>query len=136
MTLNNGLRILTDPAFAEKSGLDLAAQAEELGVDFVAAWYEPESAILAHIVARALGTAVVSAENSEGIIELLEPVAAGGHGLLVANSFNRTNSVRGLIGAIANAGSTVAGIAVLTRSAALDEAEADLPVFAVSDDRQ
>lgn len=136
MTLNNGLRVLTDPAFAEKVGLDLADQAGELGVDFVAAWYEPESAILAHIVARALGTAVVSSESSEGLIELLEPVAAGGRGLLVADSLNGTNSVRALIGAIANAGSSIVGIAVLARSTALDEAGSDLPVFAVSDDPQ
>ncbi len=131
MNTENGLRVLTDPAFAEEAGVDLAAQAKGLGIDFVLAWYEPESAILAHIIGRELGRQVVSAEDSEGLIELLEPAPAGGRGLLVADSFTGINSVRALIGAIANAGSSIAGIAVLARTNAIDEAGAELPVFAV-----
>lgn len=128
--IDNRLRILTDPEFAEATGKDLAARSGALGVDFVVAWYEPESVILAHIVARELRIPVVSAEDSEGLIGLLAPPAAGGRGLIVADSFSGTRSVRAIIGAIANAGSEVAGVAVLDSSSALAGIDPELPVVA------
>ncbi|MFI5911840.1 hypothetical protein [Dactylosporangium sp. NPDC051541] len=113
------LNLLLDPPATEVVGLWIADQVRSGAPDHVVTWDEPQSAVLAYVVARALGGTVVLAVESEGLVDL--PDAPGrGRAVLVADRFATMDSLTALLSVVESRGLAVAAVAAATGSESLD----------------
>lgn len=121
--------VLADPAATELAATELAAHAAQLDPACLVIWDEPQSAVPAHVVGRELGCGVVRAYEHEGLVVLIDPVARDARALVLAASFETTQSLQALIGVAVNRGLNVVGVAVLDATPAVTEFDSPLPVL-------
>lgn len=116
------LSIVNDPAATDTAGRALAAAvSEEAGAaDVLAAWDDPGSAVLAHVVAREMGIRVVRASDVEGILELDTHLPAGKTVVLLADVFRSEGALTGLASLVLHRGGRVIAVAALYGTPSLD----------------
>lgn len=118
---DGSLNFLADPGATETVGCWLAEQLLPYEPDSVLIWDDPQTAVLAHIVARELGCATVMAVQWEGLVKLLS-APAGVRGVLLAASFPTDNSFNALIGVARSSGMSVLAAAAVTSGVPLTAA--------------
>lgn len=109
-----GYTALTDPQGAERLGAELARRCEAHRPSCLLIWQGPHDLVLAHIVARTLGTPIVRAHNSEGLVEIDGTFPKdGGRVLLVGDVFISAEVVRALCATAQQQGQKVVAAASL-----------------------
>lgn len=103
--------LLADPQLVERTGSGLAARLREVAPTAVACWDSSEDAVLAHVVARELGTGVWRATEIEGIVALERELPAGARVALVGERFRTGPAVAGLSGVVVHGGGSVVAVA-------------------------
>ncbi|WP_416955708.1 hypothetical protein [Streptomyces sp. Agncl-13] len=125
------LTMTADPAAAETVGRWLAAEVRDHRIDVVVTWDEPQSVVLAHVVARELGCRIVRVLGAEGLVELLDAPPPDARGLLIAEPAATVNSTDALIGVADRAGVTPVVVAAVGSAGQRDETALALPVIAL-----
>ncbi|MEU0386926.1 hypothetical protein [Streptomyces chartreusis] len=125
------LTMTADPAAAETVGRWFAAEARDHRIDVVVIWDEPQSGVLAHVVARELGCPIVRVLGTEGLVELLDAPPRDARGLLIAEPAAAVNSTDALIGVADRAGVTPVAVAAVGADRKRDETAVALPVIAL-----
>jgi hypothetical protein len=121
---NRRLNLLSDPAAAEVVGRWMADEARAYRPDLVVVWDEPQAAVLAHIVAREVGCAVVRAVVTEGLVVLIDAPRTARRAILVAGEFTAENSLSALLGVVESHGLEAVAAAVAVGGESPDNAAA------------
>jgi len=109
----NGSR---DPAGVERLGTELArsvSAAVATTPDLVVVWQDPEDLVLAHVVARELGTTVLRLMDLDGLVGHEGPVPRHASAVIVSDAVRDGSVVRAMVALIERANSTVVAVATL-----------------------
>lgn len=120
---------LADPADTECMGQQLAVQLSDAGAQAVVSWNVTDDVVLAHVVARTLGTPLWRADDVEGVVELTRALREGVSVVLVAEAVRQPMALAGLTGIVSHYGGRVVAVATARASTFLrDEAPENVQV--------
>lgn len=110
----SGYTALADPQGAERLAVELAHRCEGHRPSCLLVWQRPHDLVLAHGMARVLGTPVVRAYDSEGLVGIEGAFSGnGGRVLLVGDAFSSAEVVRALYATAEQEGHVVVAAAAL-----------------------
>jgi hypothetical protein len=121
--------ILGDPRVADAAARQLLPAVRPLAPEAVLVWYEPDSAVLGHALARELGCLCLAATQTEGLVDLVTAPPRGTRVLLLSPRFTAPYSVRALLGVAGFHGLTVVAVAAVRDSPVLAEVDPGIPTL-------
>ena len=102
-----------DPAGAERLATALAAEIGGVELDVVLVWEDAEELVLAHILAREFGVAVVRAYDFDGLVRYVGSFPEHPRVVLLADSFQDASTLRALNSLVAQQDGVVVATAAL-----------------------
>jgi hypothetical protein len=118
------INVLSEPAAAERAGVELAGGLARENVQVVLSWDESEDAVLAHVIAREVGARTVQVFNSGGILFLTDVINSGERVVLVGDAFRSSNALLGPIGLVHGTDAEVAVVAAIKSTEHLESLDA------------
>jgi hypothetical protein len=110
------------PEVVEAAATEVVNAIREAAPDVILTWDALDDAVLAHVVARQLAIQTVLVhEPQEGIVELFPTLAPGSRVVLLAASFDRTNTIRSAASLVGHRGGLLVAIVSLGPASIADE---------------
>jgi len=120
-----------DPAAADLLGRELAGRLQELNVNVVCVWEDPEDMVLGHVLGLALGVAWIRCVNADGLVAYIGSMPPTPRCAIVTDAVRATETVTAIRNLVQMHGGEVVAIATLVSTSELD-ALADVSIPRIS----